>query len=234
MHRFYAPDITSDTYTLGKDESKHAIRVLHLKAGSAIELVDGKGGLYQAKITAADPKRCAVRVMQTQLEYGKYDHYLHIAIAPTKNITRFKWFLEKATEIGIDEVTPLHCSNSERKTIKMDRLNKVIESAMKQSLGAYHPKLNELTKFQTFVQQQWDGQQFIAHCSEEEKPHLKELLTAKESSLILIGPEGDFTQGEVSKARQSGFQSISLGQTRLRTETAGIAACMVVAIVNDT
>ena len=151
MHLFYTPDITTNEYTLPEEESKHCIKVLRLEVGNEIFLIDGKGGFYRCEIIQAQPKRCEVRCVEKTEEYGKRAFHIHIAIAPTKNIERIEWFLEKCTEIGIDEITPLLCDHSERKVIKEDRLEKVIISAMKQSLKAYLPKLNPLTEFSRFV-----------------------------------------------------------------------------------
>ena len=164
MHIFYAPDISGNLYTLSEEESKHCIRVLRLDVGDEITIVDGNGGMFKTRIVKPEPKRCQVEVFETIHEFEKRNHYLHIAIAPTKNIERFEWFLEKATEIGIDEITPLLCEHSERKVINNERLEKIIVSAMKQSIKAYHPKLNQMIPFKQFIQAKNDGDRFIAHC----------------------------------------------------------------------
>lgn len=233
MQLFYVPDISGAEVILNETESKHAIRVLRLKTNDEIELVDGKGGFYKARIQDANPKKCQLNIIDSQKEFGKKDFHLHIAIAPTKNIDRTEWFLEKCTEIGIDEITPLLSEHSERKVIKPERLEKILVSAMKQSVKAYLPKLNELTKFSDLLQQATETKKYIAHCNEGEKPHLKNLVQPGDKVLILIGPEGDFSPEEVDLALQNGFEAISLGDARLRTETAGVVACHIVNLAND-
>lgn len=240
MHLFYTPDLLlqpqSGSYTLNEEESKHCIRVLRLTTTDKITLVDGQGGCYTAQITDDNPKRCTVRLIEIQKEYGKRNHYLHIAIAPTKNMDRLEWFLEKATEMGIDEVSLMDCKNSERTVVKAERLNKVAISAIKQSLKAYLPKINEVQDFKKFLAAtaQFKGQKFIAHCyKNEQKPHLKELYKKGEPVLILIGPEGDFTVEEVKMALDKGYEQISLGSSRLRTETAALYACTAVNVLNE-
>jgi 16S rRNA (uracil1498-N3)-methyltransferase len=233
MQLFYVPHITKNEIVLDETESKHAIRVLRLNAGDKVQVVDGTGGFYTAEITDPHPKKCRLVLIESIREYGKRDFRLHIAIAPTKNNDRFEWFLEKATEIGIDEITPLLCERSERKTIKQERLEKVLISAMKQSVKAYLPKLNPMTPFGEFLEESNASQKFIAHCNEGEKPHLKNEIRAGGSVLVLTGPEGDFSPEEVEKAQKSGFKSISLGNSRLRTETAGVVACHIVNLDNE-
>ncbi|MDR2938351.1 MAG: 16S rRNA (uracil(1498)-N(3))-methyltransferase [Prevotellaceae bacterium] len=233
MNLFYTPDIAGEAYTLSEEESKHCVRVLRLAAGDTIYLIDGHGGLYTAAITAAHDKRCEVRVTQVQREYGKRNYHLHIAIAPTKNVERYEWFLEKITEIGVDEITPLLCEHSERKVVKDERSEKVVTSAVKQSLKAYHPRLNAMTDFRQLVTQPFDGVKCIAHCADAPKILLKNAVKAGENVLVLIGPEGDFSPKEVALAKQHGFIEVSLGSSRLRTETAGVTACVVVAVMND-
>ncbi|WP_372773406.1 16S rRNA (uracil(1498)-N(3))-methyltransferase [Mangrovibacterium sp.] len=225
MQLFYTPDIQGKSYTLNEIESKHAIRVLRLNPGDSIQLIDGKGSLYTAQITDANPKRCQIVVQAQEREFGKRNSYLHIAVAPTKNIDRLEWFLEKATEIGIDEITPVLCEHSERKVIKDDRLEKVIVSAMKQSLKAYLPRLNPLTPLNELLQSEFRGKKFIAHCHELDKRQLKNEIPGSLSNLILIGPEGDFSEQELTTALQNNFIPVSLGSSRLRTETAALAAC---------
>ncbi|MDQ3192666.1 MAG: 16S rRNA (uracil(1498)-N(3))-methyltransferase [Bacteroidota bacterium] len=235
MHLFYTPDISSDSYILPEEESKHGIKVLRLKNGDHVELIDGRGGWYTAEITDAHPKRTVVKVLEKKEEYEKRSYKLHIAIAPTKNTVRTEWFLEKATEIGIDTISFISCQNSERAGVKTDRLNKIVTSAVKQSLKAYHPSLNELVSFNQLLKEieSFKGQKFIAHCREAEKKHLCNLCKPKGEVLILIGPEGDFTKEEIKMAMQAGFEQISLGNSRLRTETAAIVACHTVSLVNE-
>nr|WP_321356467.1 16S rRNA (uracil(1498)-N(3))-methyltransferase [uncultured Draconibacterium sp.] len=233
MQLFYVPNLSGAEVILDETESKHAVRVLRLKEDDEIELVDGKGGFFKARITDANPKKCKLSIIDSQTEFGKKDFHLHIAIAPTKNIDRTEWFLEKCTEIGIDEVTPLLSEHSERKVIKPERLEKILVSAMKQSVKAYLPKLNELTKFSDLLSQATEAKKFIAHCNEGEKPHLKNVVKPGDNVLILIGPEGDFSPEEVDLALENGFEAISLGNARLRTETAGVVACHIVNLAND-
>lgn len=225
MHVFYTPDIQLDRYTLNEEESKHCSRVLRLTLGDIVYLIDGKGGFYQATIIELNKKNVVLKVISKQTEYGKRNHYLHIAIAPTKNIDRLEWFLEKATEIGIDEITPIICDRSERKIVKEERLEKVITSAVKQSLTAYHPKLNTAVSFAHFIKTHTQPEKLIAHCMEGEKEYIHQLVVPHQSYVVLIGPEGDFTSTELASALQNNYKPISLGNTRLRTETAALAAC---------
>lgn len=225
MHLFYTPDMSGTDYTLNETESKHAVRVLRLKEGEIIQLIDGKGNYYDGEIVDANPKRCAIKIVKHLPEYARRKSYLHIAVAPTKNIDRLEWFLEKATEIGIDEITPIICDHSERKVIKPERLEKVIVSAMKQSLKAYLPKLNPLTPLSELLAADFDGQKFIAHCYEQDKKELKNELQTSLRNLVLIGPEGDFSEAEVEQALKNGYLPVSLGNSRLRTETAALVAC---------
>ena len=233
MHLFYAPNITTPEYLLNEEEAKHCTRVLRLTAGSTIYLVDGKGGFYTAEITDISSKHCRATITQEQCEYGKRPYRLHIAMAPTKNIDRFEWFLEKATEIGIDEITPLLCEHSERKIVKKERLEKIVEAAMKQSLKAYRPIVNELCSFEQLVGTAQADEKLIAHCYNTPKPLLKNVIKPQKDVIILIGPEGDFSPKEVELAKQHGFNDITLGDSRLRTETAGVVACCTVWVSNQ-
>jgi len=227
MHLFYTPNIQSNhsQYFLSEEESKHCVRVLRLQNGDGVELIDGRGGFYEAEITDAHPKRVILQINKVALEFGKRNHYLHIAVAPTKNIERLEWFLEKATEIGIDEISLIICQRSERKEAKIERLDKILTSAIKQSLKAYHPVLNEAVSFHNFLSKSFDGQKFIAHCIPGNKANLKDVIEPKGRYLILIGPEGDFAPAEVDEALQQGYKAITLGESRLRTETAALEAC---------
>lgn len=233
MQLFYVPNVAESEIVLDETESKHAIRVLRLNTAGKVQVVDGKGGFYLAEITQPHPKKCKLSILESHKEFGKRRFNLHIAIAPTKNIDRFEWFLEKTTEIGIDEITPLLCEHSERKNIKPDRLEKIIVSAMKQSEKAYLPKLNPMAPFNDFIKLKGTSGKFIAHCNDGEKPHLKNEIKKEESVLILIGPEGDFSPEEVERGKTYGFREISLGPSRLRTETAGVVACHIVNLVNE-
>lgn len=253
MNLFYTPDIDTDNEAdrrvnsgrpklrvLNEEESRHCIKVLRLQEGNVVYLVDGKGGFYTARIADANPKRCALEVTGVQREFRKRPYRLHVAIAPTKNIDRFEWFLEKATEAGIDEITPLICARSERRILRTDRLIKRITAAVKQSLHAYHPVLNEPAGFAEFIARFAAGPEAsagellkcIAHCGEGPRQYLGELAAPGRDVLALIGPEGDFTPEEVEDARQRGFIPLGLGESRLRTETAGLAVCFEMSFLN--
>ena len=230
---FYTPNAETSPF-LPEEESQHAIKSLRLQAGSRVELVDGNGGFYVAEIVSPHPKRCEVRILEKRLELHKRNGYIHIAIAPTKNIERLEWFVEKATEIGIDEITPVICRFSERKIVKRERLVKIAVSAMKQSLKAYLPKINEQCSFDELIycsENLTQCQRFIAHCQDgychdkQEKKRLSSLSLSHLEALVMIGPEGDFSLDEVVQAVKAGFTPVSLGESRLRTETAGIVAC---------
>lgn len=232
MHVFYTPDIQTSP-ELPEEEAQHCVRVLRLSAGDEITLTDGNGNFYRAEITASTNKRCLVKILKTIPQEPLWSGHLHIAMAPTKNMDRNEWFAEKATEIGFDELTFLNCRFSERKVIKTERIEKIVVSAIKQSLKARLPKLNEMIDFDKFIAQEFTGQKFIAHCYEGEKPLLKNVLKSGEDALVLIGPEGDFSEEEVTRAIEKGFRPISLGKSRLRTETAALmAVIMINGVVN--
>lgn len=228
---FYAPDILQDN-TLPQDESAHCVRVLRKKEGDEILVTDGKGHFFDAEIVEAHQKHCVVNIIQTIIEPKPWSNYLHIAFAPTKNLDRIEWFAEKATEIGIDHLTPLLCRYSERKEVKLSRIEKILISAMKQSQKAVLPQLDELTSFSDFIKKPFDGQKFIAHCYPQEKQSLKQVYQVNQNVLILIGPEGDFSEQEVEEALKCGFKPISLGESRLRAETAALVACNTIQILN--
>ena len=232
MHLFYTPDIKADYYTLNEEESKHCIKVLRLQNADEVFLIDGRGGFYTASILDAHPKKTLLKIIETQQGFGKRNHHLHIAVAPTKNIERTEWFLEKATEIGIDEVSLVISARSERKEVKPERLKKVITSAVKQSIKAYHPVLNDPLTFKSFIQKEHPQQKFIAHCMEGQKFPLKDQIKLQAGYLIMIGPEGDFTPDEVQDALDAGFKPITLGESRLRTETAALEACFEINFLN--
>jgi 16S rRNA (uracil1498-N3)-methyltransferase len=234
MQLFYTPDIdpSYQQYFLNEEESKHCTRVLRLEKGSEVQLIDGRGGLYTALIMDAHPKRTILQINSVLSSFNKRNHYLHIAVAPTKNIERLEWFLEKATEIGIDEISPVICQHSERKEVKIERLNKIITSAIKQSVKAYHPVLNEPLSYHQFLKKTFEGQKFIAHCEKSDKVTLQAEIVKQGRYLILIGPEGDFTPAEIDEALQNGFKPITLGESRLRTETAALEACFEVNFLN--
>lgn len=232
MHVFYTPDIQTRA-ELPEEEAAHAVRVLRLEAGDEVTLTDGKGCFYRAEISAASNKRCLVNVLETLPQEPLWQGHLHLAMAPTKNMDRTEWLAEKATEIGFDELTFLNCRFSERKVIKTERIQKILVSAIKQSFKARLPKLNEMTDFNKFIRQPFNGQKFIAHCYEGEKPLLKDIVRRGEDALVLIGPEGDFSEEEVKLAVEQGFQPISLGRSRLRTETAALVACHLMNLCNQ-
>ncbi len=234
MQLFYTPDIdpANSQYFLNEEESKHCIRVLRLVAGDKVQLVDGKGGFYTASILDANPKKTSLQILRVQTEYGKRNHYLHLAVAPTKNIERMEWLVEKVTEVGIDEISFLVCRRSERKELKLERLNKIVTAAVKQSIKAYHPVLNEPVSYSVFVKRLFTGQRFIAHCENREKTSLRAGLKPGGNYLILVGPEGDFTSDEIDDALNNDFKAITLGDSRLRTETAALEACFEVNFLN--
>ncbi|MCB0445073.1 MAG: 16S rRNA (uracil(1498)-N(3))-methyltransferase [Gelidibacter sp.] len=234
MQLFYNPHIAETTtqITFDKEESKHIVKVLRKNVGDTLYITNGKGFLFIAEITLADIKNCLANITSKTLQ-PKHNYHLHLAVAPTKMNDRYEWFLEKATEIGIDSITPIICSHSERKVVKTDRFEKIIQAAMKQSLQCHLPTLNEPIAFQKFIEQSFIGQKFIAHCEETDKKSLKNELKAHQNITVLIGPEGDFSVKEIETAIKNNFIPVTLGTTRLRTETAAIVACHSVAFVNE-
>ena len=235
MQLFYNENITEDTkqFTFDRTESRHIVRVLRKKIGDQLFITNGKGVLFTSEIAIADDKKCIANIISVDEKSKPWNYHLHIAIAPTKNIDRFEWFLEKATEIGVDEITPLKCERSERKNIKSDRLEKIIESAMKQSLKFHLPKLNPLISFSEFINKDFESDLFIAHCEKTDRQTLKTSLQPKQDVIILIGPEGDFSKSEIGKAIQHDFTPITLGESRLRTETAGVVATNMISYINQ-
>jgi len=235
MQLFYNPTITQngEIFSFDKEESKHIIKVLRKKEGDNLYVTNGLGGLFKTEITLASDSKCLVKIVSSEKsEPSKY--YLHLAVAPTKMNDRFEWFLEKATEIGISEITPIICDHSERKVIKTDRFDKIILSAMKQSLHYHLPKLNEPILFKDFIKQQKsEGLNLIAHCEETDKKSLKEVVKPNKDVTILIGPEGDFSEKEIKLALENKYIPVTLGNTRLRTETAAVVACHSVVFINE-
>ena len=231
MYLFYTPQIvgTADeigkTYSLDEEESGHCVRVLRYTRGDEILLTNGQGMTYTAVITNPHPKHCEFEVRTAEKQSKHHSNYIHIAIAPTKNVERIEWFVEKCTEIGVDEITPLLCRFSERKQLRIDRLQKIILSAAKQSLTPYLPKLNEMTGCTEFIRRTEEETRFIAHCYKEDKRDLRNEIKPGKSVVVMIGPEGDFSEQEIAEALQHNFVPVSLGDSRLRTETAGIVAC---------
>jgi 16S rRNA (uracil1498-N3)-methyltransferase len=225
MSFFYYPEILGSEINLTVEESRHCIRVLRLKKNEFLYLVDGKGTLCRAILQDPDVKKTRVKIVETFPCYRQRLHYLHIAIAPTKNADRFEWFLEKATEIGIDEITPVICDRSERKIINTERAERILVSAMKQSQRAYLPRLNPVRLYDEILAGTSAKSKIIAHCNTENLPLISTGLVKESPALILIGPEGDFTRQEVEKAVGNGFTEASLGPFVYRSETAGIMAC---------
>ena len=234
MQLFYNPTLTekSSEFTLDPEEGRHLLKVLRKKAGDLFYVTNGKGWLFEATLVSANPKNASASIVSSKKTHAKM-HSLHLVVAPTKSIDRFEWFLEKATEIGVNEITPIICEHSERKVLKMDRLQKVVQSAMKQSLRTYLPVLHDPISFKEFMTQEHAGLLFIAHCEEEEKMELKRRVAPDKKITILIGPEGDFSPSEITQAYEKHFLSVSLGDSRLRTETAAIYACTTVAVLNS-
>lgn len=234
MQLFYNPTISEidSSFVFDKEESKHIIKVLRKKESDILFVTNGLGYLFKTEIILASDTKCTVKIVSfKKQENSKY--HLHLAVAPTKMNERYEWFLEKATEIGIHEITPIICEHSERKIIKTERFQKIIESAMKQSLHYFIPKLNEPISYKDFIKKEQNGQKFIAHCEETDKKSLKEKLRINENTTILIGPEGDFSVKEIQMALDNKYIPVSLGKTRLRTETAAIVACHSVVLLNE-
>lgn len=225
MQLFYNPNINTSTKQIvfDKEESRHIVRVLRKKEGNILHITNGKGLLFFASINFANEKKCSASIIKVEQKQKHWNYYLHIAIAPTKNIDRFEWFLEKATEIGIDEITPIICNNSERRIVKTERLQRILQSAMKQSLKFTLPKLNEPVKFLDFINTDFNNNSYIAHCESSEKEELKNIKLNTKIT-ILIGPEGDFSLEEIKLSKTKEITAITLGKSRLRTETAGIVA----------
>ncbi len=220
------------SFVFDKEESKHIVKVLRKKENDILHVTNGLGFLFETKIKIASDSKCTVEIVSFEQQVqSKFN--LHLAVAPTKMNERYEWFLEKATEIGIQEITPIICEHSERKVIKTERFLKIIESAMKQSLHYYLPKLNEPISFKEFVKKEQSGQKFIAHCEATDKKSLKKELKSNTDCTILIGPEGDFSVKEIQLALDNQYIPVSLGSTRLRTETAAIVACHSVVFANE-
>ncbi|MBI3521090.1 MAG: 16S rRNA (uracil(1498)-N(3))-methyltransferase [Bacteroidetes bacterium] len=225
--------IQNNAAILNEDESLHCVKVLRHKVGDIIQVIDGMGTRAIGKIEAAHAKQCAVSLLEKEVVKHTRNYELHIAIAPTKNIERIEWFVEKAVEMGIDEISFIKCKNSERTVIKDDRLKKVAEAAVKQSQQAYIPKINSLIEFKEFIKNNTDDVKLIAHCEKESKQHIKQYITSHKSFTVLIGPEGDFTKDEITLALSSAYLPVALGESRLRTETAGLFACGAFAAINS-
>ncbi|WCO03299.1 16S rRNA (uracil(1498)-N(3))-methyltransferase [Psychroserpens ponticola] len=234
MQLFFNSELSQDKDQIqfSKEESKHIIKVLRKSIGDILHITNGKGVLFTSEIIIADQKKCVSKITSSEIK-PKRNYNLHLAVAPTKMNDRFEWFLEKATEIGIDSITPIFCENSERRIIKTERYEKILLSAMKQSLNCYLPILNDPINYKNFIAQKHDGLLYVAHCEESNRKSLKQELKPKQNVIILIGPEGDFSIKEIDLAIQSDYIPVTLGDTRLRTETAAIVACHSVAFVNE-
>jgi len=231
---FYAPDIKGNFHTLDEHESKHIIRVLRMVKGMGVKLIDGKGNLYVGIIDDPDQKSCTIAITGIIKDFEKRNYRLHIAISPLKNTERFEWFIEKSVEIGADEITPLICRNTEKPGIKSERINNLIISAMKQSLKANKTLFNPLCSFNDFIIRDNEGIRMIAHCNDSfRRSKISEVYSKEQNALILIGPEGDFSEEEIKNATENGFSQVHLGNSRLRTETAGIAACHSIYFINQ-
>jgi 16S rRNA (uracil1498-N3)-methyltransferase len=234
MYLFYTNDIRGEYAFFNEDETRHCLSVLRKKSGDPLQWVDGNGGWYEGVIAETGKRSFSARIKSVKISPPK-GFSLHIAMAPPKNIERFEWFLEKATEIGIHEITPIECEHSERTRIRLDRLEKIVVSAMKQTLRSQMPKLHELTSCQAFIRAlaEVPGEKFIPNCHTHNLPPLKSNCNPSTDVTVLIGPEGDFSLQEIELAKQCGFREAGLGDTRLRTETAGIVACVIVNLINE-
>lgn len=234
MQLFYNKDITETTqeFQFSREESKHITKVLRKKEGDLVQITNGLGLLCKGIITFSSPNKCIIQLEEKHYQSSK-NYRLHLAVAPTKMNDRYEWFLEKATEIGIDEITPIICDHSERKIIKPERFERILQSAMKQSLQSYLPILNKAISFTEFLKKDTSDQLLIAHCEETKKQSLKDILKLHSATTLLIGPEGDFSTKEIENALKIGFIPVTLGETRLRTETAAIVATHSVAFLNS-
>lgn len=236
MQLFYNPNISEESSEIvfDKEESRHIVKVLRMKEGDTLKITNGTGSFFDAEIILVTPKQCVAKILKEE-KLAPLPYHLHLAVAPTKLNDRYEWFLEKATEIGVSEITPIICDHSERKTIKLERYEKILQSAMKQSLKAHLPVLNEAISFKTFIASENTDERIrcIAHCEEVDKTSLKSVLQPGTKTTILIGPEGDFSSEEIALALKAGFLPVSLGNSRLRTETAAVVACHSVAFINE-
>lgn len=236
MQLFYDPEITAPEHTLAEEESKHCIRVLRMACGDELHMTDGRGNLYRCRIAEAHPKHCRIAVEAVTRPADAPDYRLTMAVAPTKSPDRYEWFLEKATEVGVAAFVPIESEHSERRVFKAERAEKVITAAMKQSLKLFRPCLRPMTPLREVIAAPFEGRKLIAHCAEARtaagKSYLASTLRPGEAALVLIGPEGDFSQEEIDLAVANGFEEITLGRERLRTETAAVVATVMAAVVN--
>lgn len=232
MHFFYIPDVTSAFSQLSEEESKHSVRVLRLGEGDEIKIVNGKGDFFTARITDPNPKRCGIQILDHIPGFGARPFKIHVAVAPTKNLDRIEWFVEKAVEIGIDEISFLLCDRSERKTINLDRILKIAVSAMKQSVKAYLPIIHDLQPYTNFISKINPQETLIAHLEEHDRTSLS-MVNPGKNTCVLIGPEGDFSGKEIELAYQHGIKPVTLGRSRLRTETAALVACHTINLLHE-
>jgi 16S rRNA (uracil1498-N3)-methyltransferase len=234
MQVFYAPDITDGHYILDERESRHSIRVMRMKKGELVRLIDGRGNLFQGTIAVPDPHKCIIEIESVIKNFETRPYKLHMAISPLKNPDRFEWFVEKSVEIGVDEITPVVCCHTEKTGIKIERTKGLIISAMKQSLKAKETILNEVIPFSDFIRSDREGCLMIAHCNSKlKRSGIADLYSRGDNALILIGPEGDFSEDEILSASERGFNPVHLGNSRLRSETAGITACHSIYFMNQ-
>ncbi len=234
MQIFYTPDIREDIHILNEKESRHSVRVLRMKKGDPVRIIDGKGNLFEGIITDPDARGCSVRILNKKENFEKRSYSLHIAISPLRNPGRLEWFTEKCVELGTDEITPLICRNTEKHNIRTDRLQNLIISAMKQSVKTNLTKLNNPVGFNDFISTERKGKLIIAHCNHRfSRNSIKDIYDKGEDAVILIGPEGDFSEEEILAATGRAYCPVHLGPSRLRTETAGIAACHSIYLINQ-
>lgn len=233
MNYFYQESLDNSVtqFAFSPEESRHMVKALRKREGDIVYITNGKGLVFTAEILEANPRRCMGQIRETRKVHPTM-HSLHLAVAPTKKADRFEWFLEKATEMGVDQITPVICEHSEREHLQMERMRRILQEAMKQSLRAYLPTLNDPVPLGTFLEGKHPDLKFIAHCEEDDKVELKRRLAADKDVVVLIGPEGDFSTAEIRMAEDKGFLPVSLGQYRLRTETAALMACAVVNLIN--
>ncbi len=233
MNIFYEPNIKQNL-CLNEEESRHAVKVLRLSAGDLLNVVDGRGGFYTCKVKNTQGKKCELTIVEEKQQFGTRDFYIHLIIAPTKNMDRMEWMLEKCVEIGIDEISFIQTRYSERKEIKTQRLEKIAVGAMKQSQKAYLPKINEMISWKDFLKNNTqESQKMIAHLEEGDRKSIQHFAKPNDKYTILIGPEGDFSPDEIKQALENGYQPVTLGSSRLRTETAGLVACHTLSIINE-
>ncbi len=233
MQVFYHPEITEGNNYLGAEESHHCSKVLRMKSGEEVSLIDGNGTMAEGVIKNPDPKSSLISIDKIFKNYNPRPYRLHVAIAPPKSNSRFEWFLEKSTEIGIDKITPIYCERSERKTINRNRAKKIIWSAMKQSITAHEPKLEEMTSFKDFIENNRQKNTYMAYCNNDIIIHLQEVANSNTDTCVLIGPEGGFSPAEAELALNNNIALVSLGKSRLRTETAGLVVCQILNLINQ-